>query len=51
VEKYGLPIIMFVDMDKELTPPEYSVIRMFTSGWEVFFSIDTLIKYLQGFEK
>jgi len=51
VEKYNLPIIMFVDMDKELMPPEYSVIRMFTSGWEVFFSIDTLIKYLQGFEK
>lgn len=51
VEKYNLPIIMFADMDKELTPPEYSVIRMFTSGWEVFFSIDTLIEYLQSFEK
>lgn len=45
-EKYNLPIIMFVDMDSELIPPEYSVTRLMTSGWEVFFSVNELEKYL-----
>lgn len=47
IEKYpGLPMIMFVDMDKDLIPQEYAVTRLATSGWVVIFSIDHLLEYL-----
>lgn len=48
MERYNLPIVMFVDMDSDLQPPEYSVLRMFTAGWDVFFKVDVLIEYLVG---
>lgn len=49
--RYDVPLIMFVDMDTELVPPEYSVRRLATAGWEVFFSIDKLKEHLKGLEK
>jgi uncharacterized protein (DUF2147 family) len=49
IEHYpGIPLIMFVDMDTELCPPEYAITRLVTSGWEVFFTIEELEKYLNS---
>jgi len=46
-ERYpGLPMIMFVDMDECLVPPEYAITRLVSAGWDVFFSIDSLRAYL-----
>lgn len=43
VERYdGLPLIMFVDMEKTLIPPEFAVKRLVNSGWDVFFSLDAM---------
>lgn len=47
IEKYkGIPFLMFVDMEKSLQPPSYAITRMVTSGWDVFFSIKELRKFL-----
>ncbi|MBD2247052.1 hypothetical protein [Nostoc sp. FACHB-888] len=47
LERYpGLPMIMFVDMDTNLSPPEYAIRKLVTSGWDVFFSIQKLKDFL-----
>jgi hypothetical protein len=47
VERYkGLPLIMFVDMEKTFAPPEFAVRRLVNSGWDVYFSLDAMKKRL-----
>lgn len=50
-ERYNIPLIMFVDMDASLVPPEYSIKRLATAGWNVYFSVDELIAYLHELKK
>ena len=46
-ERYpGLPLIMFVDMDTDLYPPAFAIVRLATAGWEAFFSIKDLKEFL-----
>jgi len=48
VESYpGIPLIMFVDMDKTLKPPPFAVTRLVMVGWDVYFSLDSLKKFLK----
>jgi hypothetical protein len=48
-ERYpGLPLVMFVDMESELSPPEYAVRRLVTAGWEAFFSVGDLRGFLDA---
>lgn len=44
----GLPLIMFVDMVEDFTPPEYAVRKLVETGWDAFFSIDELRRYLDA---
>lgn len=49
VERYPtIPLLMFVDMEKKFTPPEYAVRGLVNSGWNVFFSIVSLRNYLNS---
>ena len=49
VESYpGIPLIMFVDMDKTLKPPPFAVTRLVTVGWDVYFSLDSLRTFLKA---
>ena len=45
------PLIMFVDMDASLQPPEHAIRRLSTCGWDVFFSIQKLVDYLEELER
>ncbi len=45
--RYDLPLIMFVDMDERLVPPEFALVRLMTTGWLPIFHIDELQKYLR----
>lgn len=40
--RYKLPIIMFLDMANNFSPPEAPVLRLMSFGWDVCFSIDEL---------
>ena len=49
VESYpGIPLIMFVDMDKTLKPPPFAVTRLVTVGWDVYFSLDSLRTFIKA---
>lgn len=43
-----LPFIMFIDMPEDLIPSDYPLRRLQRSGWNVFFSIGELKKFLQA---
>ena len=43
-----LPLIMFVDMPRDCDPPDYSVRRLVSFGWQVVFSTDDLYKLIEG---
>ena len=42
----GIPFVMFVDMDADWTPPDYAVRALANMGWDPFFSINDLVRYL-----
>ena len=44
VPKLKVPLIMFVDMSEDCTPPDYAVKRLSSFGWELVFSTDELIQ-------
>lgn len=44
--RYTLPLVMFVDMDEKLVPPEFAIRRLVAYGWNVFFKVDQLKKFL-----
>lgn len=51
-KKYGnLPLLMFVDMQKNYTPPEFSIRRLLNYGWLPFFNISDLHLFLTGLEQ
>jgi hypothetical protein len=42
-ERYpGIPLIMFVDMEKDLRPPDYAIRALVRAGWNVHFSLKSL---------
>lgn len=45
--RYKLPFIMFVDMDEKLTPPEFALVRLATTGWLPIFHITELRSLLK----
>ncbi len=49
--KIPYPLVMFVDMAKDCTPPEYAVRRLMAFGWDIAFSIDDLLKMLKKMGK
>ncbi|PGA16234.1 hypothetical protein COL65_20295 [Priestia aryabhattai] len=42
-----IPLIMFVDMDENLVPPERAIAKLINTGWTVFFGVDDLISFLE----
>lgn len=46
--RYKLPFIMFVDMDTNLVPPEFAVVRLTTTGWLPFFKVEEIRKFLKS---
>lgn len=47
-KRLDIPLVMFIDMASDCTPPIYSVKRLISFGWHVVFSTDELISYLQS---
>jgi hypothetical protein len=47
VPRYGsLPLIMFVDMDSTVNPPEFALRRLLNSGWLPTFTMDGLLRLI-----
>jgi hypothetical protein len=38
----GIPLIMFVDMEKDLSPPVHSIRSLVRAGWDVYFNLQCL---------
>jgi hypothetical protein len=47
VLRHKIPIIMFLDMANNFSPPEAPVLRLMSFGWDVCFSIDELVTNLK----
>jgi len=45
-QKLNLPLIMFLDIDKDFSPPKYAVARLKAFGWTPVFTIDHLMSLL-----
>ena len=42
VPKYDIPLIMFIDMIEDYTPPEYTIRRLINYGWNPYFNLNHL---------
>lgn len=42
-ERYGIPIIMFIDMPEGFSPPEHALRRLHYFGWQIAFDVDQVI--------
>lgn len=49
-ERLNVPLVMFIDMATDCTPPAHAVKRLISFGWHVVFSIDELITYLESIQ-
>lgn len=45
-ERFPFPLIMFIDMSEGCVPPDHAVKRLQSFGWEVVFSVESLISKL-----
>jgi len=45
-KRFDVPLIMYVDMAANFSPPEYAVKRLISFGWTAVFSTDELIQLL-----
>ncbi len=46
-ERFNIPIIMFVDMPEEFSPPEYALRRLMSFGWSVVFNVNEIVTLLE----
>lgn len=46
VDRSGLPLIMFIDMEEEYDPPEYALKRLMAFGWVACFSVEDVLKVI-----
>lgn len=46
-KRTDIPAIMFVDMPRDYSPPEYALRRLMCFGWYVAFSVEDVIKILK----
>lgn len=49
--RHDIPIIMFVDMAEDCSPPEYAVKRLISFGWDVVFSTKELVAHLHSIDQ
>ena len=47
----GKPLIMFIDMQENWTPPSYALRRLISYGWHPFFQLNRLKTYLDKLSK
>lgn len=46
-ERFKIPIIMFVDMQENYSPPDYALRRLMAFGWDVAFDLQDVIRLLK----
>jgi hypothetical protein len=46
-ERFSIPLIMFVDMPADFSPPEYALRRLLAFGWRVAFNKEDILRIIQ----
>lgn len=46
VDRSGLPLIMFIDMEEDYKPPEYALKRLMAFGWIACFSVEDVLRVI-----